>query len=135
LRSKASWGYSDEFMARVRTDMTVTAMDIERDRVDILESEERLLGYSRLRSGPAHAELIDLFIDPEAMATGHGRRLFEHALEVARGWGAAVVELDSDPHAEAFYLSLGTTRVRETRSTLSEGRSLPRLRYSLSRGR
>ena len=54
------------------------------------------------------------------MGKGVGRRLFEHARAVAAGAGVRVLEIDSDPNAEAFYCRMGAVRVGEIRSELEK---------------
>jgi GNAT superfamily N-acetyltransferase len=131
LRAKASWGYSDEFMARVREEMTIGPVDIERDRVEVVELDGRVIGFYRLQRRASTAWLEDLFIEPDLMASGWGRRLLERACQVAREWGAAELELESDPHAEAFYLHLGARRVGLAESPAVPGRQLPLMRLRL----
>ena len=118
-------------MARAGADLKLTAADIERDHVTVLEIGDRLLAFYRLIRQPDLALLQDLFVDPDAIGQGHGRRLFMDAAQVARGWGYRSMELDSDPDAETFYRRLGAERVGETPSLLIPGRTLPRLRYEL----
>ena len=85
----------------------------------------------RLRRLTELAFLDDLFVDPGAMGQGLGRRLFLRAAEVAREWGYGVLELESDPYAERFYLRLGCERVAMSPSALVPGRSIPLMRYTL----
>ncbi len=59
--------------------------------------------------------------------------LFERAAEVGRGWGLGVMEFESDPFAEPFYLHLGAERVSMSPSTLVPGRSIPLMRFALWR--
>ena len=65
------------------------------------------------------------------MGRGFGRRLFLRAAHVAREWGLGVMEFESDPYAEPFYLRLGAKRVAMSPSSLVPGRSLPLMRYRL----
>jgi GNAT superfamily N-acetyltransferase len=133
LRSKRHWGYDEAFMAVVTPSLSCSAADLlAPDRhVEVLASGTRLLGYFRLRRLTELAVLEDLFIDPDDMGCGFGRQLFLRATEVAREWGAGVLEFESDPFAESFYLRLGAERVGMSPSKLLPGRSLPLLRYSL----
>jgi GNAT superfamily N-acetyltransferase len=131
LRAKAAWGYSDEFMARVRDEMTIGPADIERDRVEVVEIDGQVVGFYRLQRRATTAWLEDLFVEPDLMASGWGRTLLERACQVAREWGAAELELESDPHAEAFYLHLGARRVGLAESRAVPGRQLPVMRLSL----
>jgi GNAT superfamily N-acetyltransferase len=120
-------------MAIVTAALTTTAADLESgpDWVEVLESGATIVGFYRLRRRTELAWLEDLFIDPPFMGKGYGRRLFLRAAEVARGWGAGVMEFESDPFAEPFYLRLGAERVAMSPSSLVPGRSLPLMRYAL----
>ena len=130
-RSKAHWGYDANFLELVREAMTLRAEDIEHHEVWIIEADSgEPIGYHRVIPGDP-AELEDLWVDPSAIGTGVGRRLFEHAVEVARNSGATALEIDADPHAVGFYERMGAVRIGETVSTIIPGRSLPRLRLIL----
>lgn len=131
LRSKRLWNYSDEFMEAVAPNMALTSEDIEADHVEVLESALGLVGFLRLQRRPDEAWLEDLFIDPQAVWKGHGRRLFERAAELSRGWGYAVMRFESDPHAEPFYLAMGAERVGLSASSLIPGRALPLMSFGL----
>lgn len=54
---------------------------------------------------------MDLFIDPPVIGTGLGRRLWEHAISSASTRGFQNLTLESDPHAEPFYLRRGADRI------------------------
>ncbi len=135
LRSKRQWGYSEAFMTAMTPDLTITPADLEVavDRVEVLEAEGGLLGFFRLQRRTELAFLEDLFIDPPAMGRGHGRHLFLRAAGIAREWGLGVMEFESDPFAEPFYLHLGAERVGMSPARLLPGRSIPLMRYALLR--
>ena len=99
VRSKRHWGYSDEFIAALLPELTLTPADVEdpRHHVEVLEVDGRVLGVISLVRRTELALLEDLFLDPSAIGSGYGRLMFERAAEVARGWGAGVMELESDP--------------------------------------
>jgi len=133
LRSKRHWGYSDEFFEVMTPVMTFTREDLQRpaERVEVLTDGVRLLGVIRLQCRTELAYLEDLWLDPSAMGRGLGRRLFERAAEIARGWGKGVLEFESDPFAEPFYLHLGAKRVGMSPSSALPGRALPLMRFAL----
>ena len=133
IRSKRHWDYDDEFIEIMTPVMTFTRADLESpaDHVEVLEADGRLLGVFRLRRRTELAFLEDLWVDPAAMGAGHGRRLFERAAGVARGWGAGVMEFEADPFAEPFYLHLGAERVGMSPSEALPGRAIPLMRYAL----
>ena len=121
-------------MDLIAWDLTLAAEDLVQDHVEVLESETGLVGFYRLQRRDACAWLEDLFIDPDAVRCGHGRRLFERAAGVARDWGYRILEFDSDPRAETFYLHLGAERIGMKASALIAGREFPVMRYVLETG-
>lgn len=129
LRSKRSWGYSDAFMELVAEDMTLTAADIEADHVEVAESGGMLVAMSRLQRRADHSWLQDLFVDPDHMGRGLGRRLFDRAVARSQEWGYREMRFESDPNAETFYLSVGAERIGSSPSTLIPGRALPLMRF------
>ena len=127
-RAKAHWGYDADFMERIRDAMSLSPTDVAGDEVWALEDGTgRVIGYHRVLAGDP-AEVEDLWVEPAAMGAGHGRRLFEHAVAIARSAGASALELDADPNAVGFYERMGMHRIGETPSTTFAGRSLPRMR-------
>ena len=129
-RSKAHLGYDGEFLRRVAAELTITPRAITEHEVWVLEDQGRVVGFHRvIPCQPAVLE--DLWLEPEAIGAGHGRRLWEHAVGVARAGGASAMELDAEPHAMGFYQRMGAVRVGVTASTVVPGRELPRMRVPL----
>lgn len=60
---------------------------------------------------PPEIDLHFLMVEPHLIGTGRGKRLFQHAAETARGRGAIVLTIDSDPHAEPSYRAMGAVTV------------------------
>ena len=136
LRSKAHWGYDAEMMnimARVlRLDMD--ALTAGRAMVGWRDGEA--LGVAQISEPDAAAdpetmELDLLFIAPEAIGTGLGRRLYDWALTQARAAGCRRLEMLSDPNAEPFYRALGAVKVEDRPSRVVPGRTLPFFRHTL----
>jgi ribosomal protein S18 acetylase RimI-like enzyme len=132
FRSKAHWGYDADFMAASRADLTLSVAEVEADPVYVADAGGRPLGFYRLRGDGAEGELVDLWVAPEAIGRGLGRRLWRHALATARRRGFRALTLQSDPHAEGFYLAMGARRVGESASTVVPGRMLPLMRVDLA---
>lgn len=80
------------------------------------------------------ARLGWLFVDPDAIGSGVGQALLRTALTRAAERGIDALELDSDPHAEPFYLAHGAERIGAA-PPRSTGRTLPRLRISTAEWR
>ncbi len=134
LRSKAHWGYDDAFMAVVRKDLSVSEEEILNEDVHVFERDGRALAYCHFRLGDANALWLEsLFVEPDAIGTGLGRRLFEFAARNGRDLGFEAMAFESDPNAEPFYLALGAVRTHMVASTLVPGRMLPVMRFDLTK--
>ena len=126
LRSKASWGYDPQFMRRAAAELAVSEQDIATRDVFVAQLGEILAGVAAIDHVAEPPEMDLLFVDPTHQGTGVGRALLRHTLQTARARGLRELAITSDPHAEAFYLSQGATRVGAQRS-VSTDRQLPLL--------
>ena len=126
VRSKGHWGYDAAFLERARPELTVLPEDVERLEIRVAEEDGRLLGFSAVDVAGAPAELLALWVDPDAIGTGVGRSLLLDALGTAAEHGAGGLFVESDPNAEGFYLRHGARRLGERRSS-STKRLLPLL--------
>ncbi len=133
VRAKRHWGYDDAFIESLAEELAFTPKRLADPvvHVELLETDGRPVGVFGLRRRTELAFLKNLWVEPSAMGRGHGRCLFRRAAEIARGWGKGVLEWESDPFAEPFYLHLGATRVGMVPSSVIPGRSLPLMRYPL----
>ena len=133
VRSKASWGYDDSFMESARPELEFQAGKFLPDfHVYILEAEGEPLGFCSLISVDSNtAELHDLFIEPRHIGKGHGKKLWDYAVNLARTLGFRRLILTADPNAEPFYARQGAVRIGEKRSPVHSDRSLPVMEYIL----
>ena len=132
LRSKAYWGYDSGFMASVAPHLQVTDDAIRAGHVTIAESGDgTVLGVCQIDPSGQSGTLDLLFIEPEAIGTGAGRALFEHAKAQLKVLGLPVMTILSDPDAEAVYLHMGARRVEMRASKVFPGRELPWLEVVL----
>jgi len=135
MRSKAYWGYDDEFMAACRDELTIRAPFVP--RIDVAETDDgRVVGMVRLEPhGPSreHGVLEDLFVEPSAIGTGVGGALFRHVVRRAAAEGVRTLSIDADPNARPFYEAMGAVLVGESPSGSIPGRTLPRLELSVAR--
>lgn len=130
LRSKAHWGYDAEFMARAAPELTIAPETIAARPFFVLEQDGRVAGFYGLSGEPPVLLLDYLFVEPDHIGSGLGRRLWEHAVATARAYGAEALELESEPNAEAFYRARGAQRVGGAVSPAT-GRTLPYMRLRL----
>lgn len=132
LRSKAHWGYDAVFMQACREELRVTAADLEEDELAVIGGPAGLAGLVQVSVDGMQADLEKLFIAPEHMGQGVGRRLYEWALDAARGRGAQELVIVADPDAAAFYRRMGAVPAGTAPSGSIEGRMLPRLVHQIS---
>ena len=132
LRSKGHWGYDAAFLAACRDDLTLTVAQIARDLVYVVAAGVGPpLGFYQLTGIGEEVVLNSLFVAPEAIGRGYGRRLWAHAVALAATRGAQLLTIQSDPHAAGFYRAMGARLVAETPSTVFPGRLLPTFQLTL----
>jgi GNAT superfamily N-acetyltransferase len=104
LRSKAHWGYSQDFMDACRHELVISPAAIKADEVFVLEEEDDIQGfYSLAYLKDGTAEIMHLFVEPGAIGKGYGAMLWQHAKEAAIRTGYKHLLVESDPNARAFY--------------------------------
>lgn len=130
LRSKAYWGYNDSFIAACKHELTIRRGEMASRHVTVAEVDGVVAGHYTIDGD----ELGQLFVDPLHIGRGIGRVLWQHAVGVARDLGIETLSIDSDPHAEAFYLAMGAIRTGSTPSGSIAGRVLPRLTFATTGG-
>jgi N-acetylglutamate synthase-like GNAT family acetyltransferase len=131
LRSKAVWGYTDEFMNACRPELTLTKESIASSRIEVAEIDGRLVGMAQLIIRESAAELDKLFVEPDYLRSGAGRALLTWAKAEASQLGAEVLLIDADPHAANFYRRLGASDDGFVRSASIPDRLIPRLKVEL----
>lgn len=132
LRSKAHWGYNEEFIEACRDELRVVVDYLDGHSALVAEDQGRVVGYSRV-SGPAPlGELSALFVDPTHIGRGVGAALFTRTTDEARTRGYRELTIDADPGAEGFYRRMGAVVIGRVPSGSIPGRLLPHLRLNLT---
>jgi GNAT superfamily N-acetyltransferase len=131
MRSKAHWGYDDDFLNACRTELTIAPDRCDGVRLIVAESEGVIIGFYRLSGEAPEGTLEALFVDEPMIGSGLGRRLFADAVDRARRLGLVTLLIDADPGAEPFYQHMGAERIGESPSGSIPDRVLPRLRLAL----
>ena len=127
-RSKAHWGYSQEFMDACREELLVQPSDIENPDFSYVvgEVDDAIVGFYALeRLTALEVELRALFVEPTLIGSGIGRALMENAKSRARQLGAESIVIQGDPNAADFYRATGATRKGSRESGSIPGRFLP----------
>lgn len=125
-RSKAHWGYSDEFMESCRDELMYTPEQLAAGDFRVLEDGGEVRGfYALTKVSPDAVELEAMFVEPEHIGRGYGRALMDHALAEFEATGLSRLIIQADPNAAPFYEQAGAQQIGERASDSIEGRNLP----------
>ena len=128
IRSKAYWGYSDEFIEACRPELTIAPEQFQDTGFAcfVAVDGDSILGFYSLDavSGTKY-ELDALFVEPNQIGRGIGRMLVNHAIGVLSRKGAETLVIQGDPHATDFYLAIGAHETGKRESESIPGRYLP----------
>jgi len=132
MRSKAHWGYDEAFLEACRDELTITPAMIAAREVRVAERGTVLQGLHRLSVAADDACIELLYVDPAAIGSGVGRRLWDDLVLRAIAVRATRLLIEADPHAEGFYRRMGAVRTGSCPSGSIPGRMLPLLALDLS---
>jgi GNAT superfamily N-acetyltransferase len=142
FRAKAHWRYPAAYFRLWKNELTITPEYIERHRVYVYREAKGISGYYSLvhlssdlqTAGITLAAgwwLDHMFVLPERMGQGIGRKLFDHCLDLLMAAGGCCLHILADPHALDFYLKMGCRLIGHQSSTIP-GRTTPYLFYGSS---
>jgi GNAT superfamily N-acetyltransferase len=107
FRSKAVWGYDKEFMEACRGELSFEPRDLELTPIAVAKHDGKPIGVAQVKVFDAQADLLKLFVEPNALRRGTGKTLLVWATDVARKLGAKRLTIDADPDAAPFYRTMG----------------------------
>ena len=132
LRAKSHWGYDPRFLDSARSELTIDADTIRSARIYVLDRDGDTIGFYGTLGEPPQGRLEWMFLEPEAIGSGYGRLMWNHAIAHAGAAGYAELQIESDRFAEPFYLAMGATKVGTTPSPV-DGAPLPLLKIDIGR--
>ncbi len=128
MRSKASWGYDQAFMAACEQELTVSPEQVLRCPTYVLVERDQVRGFYLLeRTDSAVVELGHLFIEPTAIGRGYGTSLMAHAIATAAAAGYRSMLIQADSNAAGFYRRFGVVVIGTRPSDSIPRRDLPLL--------
>jgi GNAT superfamily N-acetyltransferase len=127
LRSKAVWGYDNDFMEAFRGELTIGPCDLRSTLIVVAEENGEIVGVAQIKVVGSEADLLKLFVEPTTLRGGVGRTLFVWATDQATSNGADRLVIDADPDAVPFYTRMGAEHFGLAPSGSIPGRMLPRL--------
>lgn len=131
--AKAFWKYPESWLNKWQSALTVTPEFIGENEVRLAENEGKILGFYALTHRGEKFVLEHLWIAPDFIGGGIGKKLLADALQNAAVQGATAIEIESDPHAEGFYRKQGATKIGESKSEIEgKERILPMMKIEIS---
>ncbi len=113
LAAKAHWDYPQRWLEIWRPQLTFKPQYFEENVGWVAVFNEGPIGFYTLQEKDGTASIGNLWVLPEYMGKGVGRALFLHAVELSRGRGNTVLQLEADPNAVGFYEKMGMNNVGE----------------------
>ena len=131
FRSKAVWGYDEEFMEACRGELSLEPPALQLTSIVVAEQDGKPIGVAQVKVVNDEADLLKLFVEPGALRNGIGKALFVWATDEAKKLGATRLTIDADPDAAPFYRRMGAYDVGQAPSGSVPGRMLPKLAMNL----
>lgn len=132
LAAKRHWGYPERWIEIWTPQLTFAPEYFEKNESwAAVENGETVAFYTLLEANDI-ASIENLWVLPEFMGRGIGRRLFLHAVEIASQRGYQLLQLEADPNAVGFYERMGMHKIGERHSEVDgQPRVLPIMEISL----
>lgn len=134
-KGKAHWPYPAHWLAAWEVALTLQPQQIAEHYFVLEQADEAgatIIAFTGLEAFEGKWYIEHCWVDPACHGGGHGKRLVQHAREVAQGMGLKALWVESDPNALAFYQKLGAVLDHWVdRPVCGEARQLPVLRFSL----
>ncbi len=139
--SKRYYHYPEHYYTLWQPELTLSRGYLERNSVYCAENNGRIIGYYALvlleKELVIQEETLNrgywlehMFVLPEYIGSGLGRKLFSHFWDTCRTKNIRAVSLLADPHARGFYEKMGCVYLKECPSTIA-GRTTPLLKIDI----
>ena len=133
--AKRHWRYPERWIESWRELLTITPAYVVEHEVFVATNGDEVVGFYALMDLRTHWSLDHLWVRPQYIGRGVGRRLFTHAVERARSLHPVPLRIESDPNAERFYLRMGARRIGSVPAEIDGvQRALPHLELSIAAG-
>jgi len=118
VAAKGHWGYPQAWLAAWGDRVRIPPEYVVHNEVWLAAADGQIAGFYGLKLEGDLGILDHLWVIPGRIGLGHGRALFEHAVQRAVVRGATFLEWESDRNAVPFYQRMGGRRLRETRTAM-----------------
>ncbi len=130
LAAKKYWGYPESFFDHWNDVLKISPEFIANNNVWVAVHNNEILGFSAISIKGTIAELEHMWVIPEHMKKGIGKRLMKAVIEYCKNAGMSYLRIESDPNACVFYEKMGARLIDYVESR-PEPRKLPVLKLEL----
>ena len=112
--AKAHWGYPERWMEIWKPQLTFSPEYFEANESWVAEKDHTPIAFYTLQPKNSNAWIENLWVLPEKIGRGVGRKLFLHALSRSRLKGELTLQLEAEPNALGFYEKMGMSKIGES---------------------
>jgi GNAT superfamily N-acetyltransferase len=112
--AKAHWGYPQQWMEVWKPQFNFPPSYFEEYESWTLELDGRLIAFYTLQEKNGNAWIENMWVLPEFIGNGIGRKLFIHAVSRSREIAYSKLQLEADPNAVGFYETMGMYKIGES---------------------
>ncbi len=129
--SKNHWNYPTEYFEVWKNELTITNEYIKSNNVKIIETDGEAVGYYSVIELENDLKITNftmgkgvwlehVFIRPEYIGKGYGKRLMQHLIKLSKKHQWKVLKILADPHSTDFYIKLGAKYIKEIPSNIPD---------------
>ena len=108
VRSKSYWTWPADYLKKAQPLHEIEPSYLRRNQCfELLDVNDQLAAFLAVAVSDTRVVLENLWVRPDLIGKGVGRRACEHALQLAREYGWRDLWVIPDPPAEGFYKKMG----------------------------
>ncbi len=123
VQSKSHWGYPSSWIEKWMDDLTISEENLAKENILLIEIQDQIIGFCSFVENEAEYEIYHLWVLPDFIGKGYGRKLLNKAIENFATSNKPII-VEADPNAEAFYCKQGFETFDQIES-FPKGRFLP----------
>ena len=132
ISAKRHWNYPDRWIELWTPSLTISTDYILQNETWMAVVNVTPIGFYSLHRDDEILWLDNLWVLPDFMRQGIGKKLFRHAVERSRVLDVPILKIEADPNAQSFYEKMGAYKVGESRNQVDDQpRILPIMEINL----
>jgi ribosomal protein S18 acetylase RimI-like enzyme len=130
--AKAHWGYPERWLEIWKPQLTCSPEYVEKNESWVAEAKGVPIAFYTLQEKDGNAWIENLWVLPEFIGKGAGKKLFQHAKKLSRQRNYKTLQLEADPNAAGFYEKMGMYKIGARHSQVEgQPRILPIMEMKL----